>query len=69
MADQPDPFGFPVLPDEAASAFGRWLEDLYNSFQQRYGIQLCRCYSATGECAARHRPMTSSQPSPKDPPF
>ena len=50
VRDQPDPFVFPELPDEAAAVL-----DLYNSFQQRYGIQLYRYYRAIDERAARHR--------------
>ena len=70
MADQPDPFVFPELPDEAAAALDHFLEDLYNSFQQRYGIQLYRYYRAIDERAGRHRPMPSSPPSSsQDPPF
>lgn len=69
MAHQPDPFVFPKLPDEAAAAIDLFLEDLYNSFQQRYGIQLYRYYRALDERAARHRPMPSSPPSSQDPPF
>jgi hypothetical protein len=35
--DQPDPFIFPELPDEAAAALDQFLEDFYYQFQQRYG--------------------------------
>jgi hypothetical protein len=42
MCDQTDPFVFPELPDEAAAALDQFLEDFYNSFQHRYGIQLYR---------------------------
>ena len=60
----------PELPDEAAAALDHFLEDLYNSFQQRYGIQLYRYYRAIDERAGRHRPMPSSPPSSsQDPPF
>ena len=38
MCELSDPFVFPELPDEAAAALDHFLEDLYNSFQQRYGI-------------------------------
>ncbi len=70
MCDQPtDPFIFPELPDEAAAALDHFIEDLYNSFQQRYGIQLYRHYRAIEERAARHRPMPSAPPSAQDPPF
>lgn len=69
MTDQSDRFIFPELPDEAAAALDHFLEDLYNSFQQRYGIQLYRFYRAIDERAARYRPMLSSPPSPQDPPF
>ena len=69
MSDPPDPFAFPDLPDEAAAALDHFLEDLYNSFQQRYGIQLYRYYRALDERAARHHPMPP-RPSPlEDPPF
>ncbi len=54
MARQPDRFVFPELPDEAAAALDHFLEDLYNSFQQRYGIQLYRYYRAL----ASTRPTT-----------
>jgi hypothetical protein len=67
MCDQPDPFVFPELPDEAAAALDHFLEDLYNSFQQRYGIQLYRHYRAIDERAAHHRPMPPAPP--HDPPF
>jgi hypothetical protein len=69
MTDQPDRFDFPELPDEAAAALDHFLEDLYNSFQQRYGIQLYRYYRALDERAARHRPMPLSPPSSQDPTF
>jgi hypothetical protein len=69
MTDQSDRFVFPELPDEAAAALDHFLEDLYNSFQQRYGIQLYRYYRALDERAARHRPTPSSPQSPQDPPF
>ncbi len=69
MADQSDPFVFPELPDEAAAALDHFLEDLYNSFQQHYGIQLYRYYRALDERAAHHRPMPSAPPPMHDPPF
>ena len=69
MADQPDRFVFPELPDEAAAALDHFLEDFYNGFQQRYGIQLYRYYRALDERAARHRTTPSSPPSPQNPPF
>jgi predicted component of type VI protein secretion system len=69
MCDQPDPFIFPELPDEAAAALDHFLEDFYNSFQHRYGIQLYRYYRAIEERAARHRPMPSTQLPLQDPPF
>jgi len=69
MCNQPDPFLFPELPDEAAAALDHFLEDFYNSFQQRYGIQLYRYYSAIEQRAARHRPVPSAPPSAQDPPF
>jgi hypothetical protein len=69
MAHHPDPFIFPELPDEATAALDYFLEELYNSFQQRYGIQLYRYYRALDERAARHRPTPSSPQSPHDPPF
>jgi hypothetical protein len=69
MARQPDRFVFPELPDEAAAALDHFLEGLYNSFQQRYGIQLYRYYRAIDERAARHHPMPSLPLSPQDPPF
>jgi hypothetical protein len=64
MAHQPDPFVFPDLPDEAAAALDHFLEDIYNGFQQRYGVQLYRYYRALDERAARHWPTPSSPPSP-----
>jgi len=69
MCDQPEPFIFPQLEDEAAAALDRFLENLYNSFQQRYGIQLYRYYRAIDERAARHRPMPTQQLPLEDPPF
>ena len=69
MCNQPDPFIFPELPDEAAAALDHFLEDFYNSFQQRYGIQLYRYYRAIDERAARHRPMPTRPPQLQDPPF
>ena len=69
MGDQPDPFVFPELPDEAAAALDHFLEDLYNAFQQRYGIQLYRYYRAIDERADHHRPMPSRSSPLKDPPF
>jgi len=69
MADQSDPFVFPELPDEAAAALDHFLEDLYNGFQQRYGIQLYRYYRALDERAAGHRPMLNRQLPLRDPPF
>jgi hypothetical protein len=66
MADQPDPFIFPELPDEAAAALDQFLEDFYYQFQQRYGVQLYRWYRSLDERAARsHR----SSPPLRDPPF
>lgn len=67
MCDLSNPFLFPELPDEAAAALDHFLEDLYNSFQQRYGIQLYRYYRAIDERAVHNRPMPS--PPPQDPPF
>ena len=69
MADQHDPLVFPELPDEAAAVLDHLLEDLYNRFQQRYGIQLYRHYRALDERAARHRPMLNRQLPLRDPPF
>jgi len=69
MADQPNPFAFPELPDEAAAALDHFLEDFYNTFQQRYGIQLYRYYRALDERAARYRPVPSAPPPLQDPPF
>ena len=69
MADQPDPFVFPELPDEAAAALDHFLEDLHNSFQQRYGIQLYLYYRAIEGRAAHHRLIPSSAPSTHDPLF
>jgi hypothetical protein len=69
MDDTSDPFVFPELPDEAAAALDHLLEDLYNSFQQRYGIQLYRYYRALDERAASHRPMLNRQLPLQDPPF
>jgi hypothetical protein len=69
MCDQPDPFVFPELPDAAAAALDHFLEDFYNSFQQRYGIQLYSYYRAIEERADRHRPMPSASPPLHDPPF
>ena len=69
MCDQPDPFVFPELPDEAAAALDHFLEDFYNGFQQRYVIQLYRYYRAIEERAARHRPMPSASTPLHDPPF
>jgi len=69
MCDEPETFIFPELHDEAAAALDQFLEDLYNSFQQRYGIQLYRHYRAIDERAARHRPMPAQQRPLEDPPF
>jgi hypothetical protein len=69
MCDQSDPFAFPELPDEAAAALDQFLEDCYNSFQQRYGIQLYRYYRALDERAARHCPVPTPLPPLQDPPF
>jgi hypothetical protein len=69
MCGRPDPFIFPELPDEAAAALDHFLEDFYNSFQQRYGIQLYRHYRALDERAARHAPMPSQSPPLGDPAF
>ena len=69
MDDQPDPYVFPELPDEAAAALDHFLEDLYNRFQQRYGIQLYRYYRAIEERAGRYPPVPSTPPSAQDPPF
>ena len=51
MCDESDPFVFPELPDEAAAALDHFLEDFYNSFQERYGLQLYRYYRAIEERA------------------
>ncbi len=69
MCDPPDPFVFPELPDEAAAALDHFLEDIYNCFQQRYGLQLYRYYRAIEERADHHRRMPSKAPPLKDPPF
>jgi len=73
MCDEPDPFIFPELPDEAAAALDHFLEDFledfYNSFQERYGLQLYCYYRAIEERAARHRPMPSTRLPLQDPPF
>ena len=69
MCEQPDPFLFPALPDEAAAAINQFLEDFYHSFQNRYAIQLYRHYRAIEERAARHH-LTPPEPQPlEDPPF
>jgi hypothetical protein len=69
MCDEPETFIFPELDEEAAAALDQFLENLYNSFQQRYGIQLYRHYRAIDERAARHRPMSTQQRPLQDPPF
>jgi len=69
MESQSDPFAFPELPDEAAAALDHFLEDFYNRFQQRYGIQLYRYYRALDERAGHHRPMLNRQLPLRDPPF
>ncbi len=69
MTDQSDPFVFPELPDEAAAALDHFLEDLYNSFQQRYGIQLYRYYRALDERAGHLRLVPPATPPMHDPPF
>jgi predicted component of type VI protein secretion system len=69
MENQSDPFVLPELPDEAAAALDHFLEDFYNGFQKRYGIQLYRYYRALDERAARHRPMLNQQLPLRDPPF
>ena len=65
----PDPFTFPELPDEAAAALDRFLEDFYNRFQNHYGLQLYRWYHALDEREARNNPMPSRSPPLTDPPF
>ena len=55
MSDQPDPFVFPELPDEAAAALDRFLEDFYNHFQKHYCVQLHRWYRAFDERELAHR--------------
>jgi hypothetical protein len=69
MADQPDPFIFPELPDEAAAALDQFLEDFYYQFQQRYGVQLYRRYRSLDERAARRHRFLAPPPPPHDPPF
>ena len=54
---------------EAAAALDHFLEDFYNSFQQRYGIQLYRYYRAIDERAGRHHPVPSAPSPAQDPPF
>ena len=65
----PDPFTFPELPDEAAAALDRFLENFYHRFQNHYGPQLYRWYHALDEREARHNPMPSQSPPLTDPPF
>jgi len=67
MPDQPDPFVFPELPDEAAAALDQLLEDFYHRFQHHYGLQLYRWYHALDEREARRNPTPSSPLA--DPPF
>jgi hypothetical protein len=69
MCDQPDPFVFPELPDEAAAALDQFLEAFYHRFQHHYGLQLYRWYHALDEREARHNPMPSRPPPLKDPSF
>ena len=69
MCDQPEPFIFPELPDEAAAALDQFLEDFYHQFQQRYGIQLYRWYRGLDEREARRQRFLSPPTSPRDPPF
>ncbi len=71
MCDEPDPFVFPELPDEAAAALDHFLEDFYNSFQQRYGIN-CTATIAQSRSARPttvrcpiHRYRTHRSESPK----
>jgi hypothetical protein len=69
MADQPDPFIFPELPDEAAAALDQFLEDFYYQFQQRYGVQLYRWYRSLDERAARRHRFLAPPSPPQDPLF
>jgi len=69
MCEQPDPFVFPELPDEAAAALDQFLEDFYYQFQQRYGVQLYRWYRGLDERDARRHRLSSPTLPHRDPPF
>jgi hypothetical protein len=69
MCEQPDPFVFPELPDEAAAALDQFLEDFYYQFQQRYGVQLYRWYRGLDERDARRHRLSSTTLPHRDPPF
>ena len=69
MANHPDPFVFPELPDEAAAALDQFLEDFYHQFQQHYGIQLYRWYRGLDEREAHRQRLSSPLPPSRNPPF
>lgn len=45
MHDDPDPFRFPELCDEAAVAVNHFLEEFYTRFQNHYFAQMHRYYA------------------------
>lgn len=42
--DDPDPFPFPELADDAVIAINDFIEEFYTRFQNHYFAQMHRCY-------------------------
>lgn len=42
LNDDPDPFAFPELPDEAVIAINDFIEEFYTRFQNHYFTQMHR---------------------------
>jgi hypothetical protein len=66
MNDDPDPFQFPELPDEAVVALNNFLEELFTQFQNHYFAQMHRYYADLPEPDRYTNPMTLPM---DDPPF
>jgi len=66
LTDDPDPFAFPELPDEAVIAVHDFLEELYARFQNHYFAQMHRYYHDRPDPSPLHGQTT---PPSDDPPF
>ena len=56
MTNDPDPFMFPDMPDEAVVAIDQFLEAFYHRFQNHYFAQMHRWHHALDHPRALRRP-------------